>query len=175
VLVCGYDGEFSTTEQHPSLSWGSAATSSADSICSRSDYLRSSGELMSSASTGRMADSLTDGLRGSQNLGTSNGPVISLLLVVIPSSLSMLLFPHFGAAMSIAVCFITNFATLMSSIVLYRTSPWHPLLCFPGALIAKTSRSWSSRGGIVFTWNTYMTYMAMWSRWVCHALRNFQL
>ena len=68
--------------------------------------------------------------------------VVLPLLVFLPATLSTLLFPYHGALRGLAIGFLAFFATLGSSITLYRVSPFHPLARYPGPLPAKISMLW---------------------------------
>lgn len=76
------------------------------------------------------------------------------LLVAVPSALSALYLPH---ATNLAWAGLTVFplfwTSLVSSIVLYRLSPWHPLAQYPGPLLCKVSKfylAFRSLGGKQF-------------------------
>ncbi|KAM5535858.1 hypothetical protein V8D89_010476 [Ganoderma adspersum] len=74
----------------------------------------------------------------------------TLLLVAVPSFLSLLLLDHLPAIKALPVSFLTFSLTLLCSIGFYRLSPWHPLARYPGPLPLKLSKlpmAWISRGG----------------------------
>nr|BAL05148.1 cytochrome P450 [Phanerodontia chrysosporium] len=66
--------------------------------------------------------------------------VVSTLLLFLPAALSTLLIPHLGSFKGIAAGFSVYFITLLSSITLYRISPFHPLAHYPGPLLPKISK-----------------------------------
>lgn len=68
--------------------------------------------------------------------------VVSTLLVVIPTALSALLAPYYGAVYALPLTFALFHATLLTSIALYRLSPFHPYAQFPGPIPAKLSMFW---------------------------------
>ncbi|KAL0576546.1 hypothetical protein V5O48_005438 [Marasmius crinis-equi] len=63
-------------------------------------------------------------------------PGLFALLQVLPSSTSKL------SLSTILISYLLFFASLASSIVLYRISPLHPLANIPGPLIFKTTNLW---------------------------------
>ncbi|EKM52101.1 uncharacterized protein PHACADRAFT_262568 [Phanerochaete carnosa HHB-10118-sp] len=54
----------------------------------------------------------------------------------------MLLTPHLGTPLGVAVCFLTYWSALSLSIIAYRVSPLHPLYQYPGPLPAKITQWW---------------------------------
>ena len=65
------------------------------------------------------------------------------LVPAIPASLILNSFsgnPFSGFVTSFAVFYVS----LLSSIVSYRLSPWHPLSRYPGPLIARISMMWTA-------------------------------
>ncbi|KAH8082017.1 cytochrome P450 [Cristinia sonorae] len=66
--------------------------------------------------------------------------IVSLLF--LPFCLSVVFLPHFSIPSSIAIAFLTFHATLLTSIALYRVSPFHPLSGFPGPMGLKLSALW---------------------------------
>ena len=73
--------------------------------------------------------------------------VLSILFGV-PSFLSLLKAYVAGTSVSalstssLLGTFVVYFATLIGSIAVYRTSPFHPLAKYPGPFIAKLSKMW---------------------------------
>ncbi|KAI0075130.1 high nitrogen upregulated cytochrome P450 monooxygenase 2 [Panus rudis PR-1116 ss-1] len=67
-------------------------------------------------------------------------PALFVLLVGIPLALSALLLSHYSWFKSIPLSFLTYYTTLVSSILLYRLSPFHPLANVPGPLLSKLSQ-----------------------------------
>ncbi|EJD02378.1 high nitrogen upregulated cytochrome P450 monooxygenase 2 [Fomitiporia mediterranea MF3/22] len=64
-----------------------------------------------------------------------------ILLVGIPTLPTYFLLPHFGSNFLAAlVSYSCFYVTLVSSIILYRISPFHPLAKFPGPLSLKISK-----------------------------------
>ncbi|CAA7267082.1 unnamed protein product [Cyclocybe aegerita] len=66
---------------------------------------------------------------------------VLLLLLVVPSALTLLFLQHtssiFYAAFTV---FGVYWTSVSSSILLYRVSPWHPLAKYPGPLLCKLSK-----------------------------------
>ena len=46
--------------------------------------------------------------------------------------------------LALAVSFVVFHISLLSSIVIYRLSPWHPLASYPGPIIARVSMLWTA-------------------------------
>ncbi|KAI0344473.1 cytochrome P450 [Trametopsis cervina] len=69
-------------------------------------------------------------------------PIVIGLLVVLPAALSAPLVAQLGILQGIACTFSIFWGTLVSSIVLYRISPFHPLAGYPGPIQAKISKMW---------------------------------
>lgn len=71
-----------------------------------------------------------------------NLAVLALLLLLSPLVLSILLIPYYGLLPSPFIAFSIYHIILVSSIIAYRLSPWHPLARYPGPIAAKTSKWW---------------------------------
>lgn len=71
-----------------------------------------------------------------------NVPTITALIVLLPASLSMLLVRRYGVLLACAMTSATFFTTLLSSVALYRLSPFHPLARYPGPTLSKLSALW---------------------------------
>ena len=71
-------------------------------------------------------------------------------LVVLPYSISLLAssasrFENISSYNTYSTCvfsFGLYYLTLISSIIIYRLSPWHPLAKYPGPLLAKLTKLW---------------------------------
>ena len=76
---------------------------------------------------------------------TSSPFIQFILLVAVPSIPAACFLPHYtSTAIAILVAYASFYVSLLTSIVLYRISPWHPLAKYPGPLIAKISKIWAS-------------------------------
>ncbi|EJD01754.1 high nitrogen upregulated cytochrome P450 monooxygenase 1 [Fomitiporia mediterranea MF3/22] len=64
------------------------------------------------------------------------------LLFDVPLASSLFLFQYYSAGFAVLAGFSVFYSTLLSSIVLYRISPWHPLARYPGPFTAKISQFW---------------------------------
>ena len=65
----------------------------------------------------------------------------ALLLGLVPSLCAFLLNALFGSLLpALAVSFVAFYAALISSVVLYRLSPVHPLAKYPGPTLAKITK-----------------------------------
>ncbi|KAJ7454714.1 cytochrome P450 [Mycena latifolia] len=70
-------------------------------------------------------------------------PLFTSLLVLPPLVLSPLLVPPGnGILATIGLSFLTYFSTIITSVVLYRVSPFHPLASYPGPVLCKVSKLW---------------------------------
>jgi hypothetical protein len=64
-----------------------------------------------------------------------------VLLFAIPAYLTFLYIPHAGSAILAAVKMFSLFwSTLVTSILVYRVSPWHPLAKYPGPFLCKLTK-----------------------------------
>ena len=64
-----------------------------------------------------------------------------VLLLAIPAYLTLLYLPHAGSTVLAAVRVFSLFwFTLVTSILVYRVSPWHPLAKYPGPLLCKLTK-----------------------------------
>ena len=64
------------------------------------------------------------------------------LLLVVPGILSTLLLDHVPTVMAVVSTFLGFYATILTSMVSYRLSPWHPLAKYPGPILCKLSKFW---------------------------------
>ncbi|KAH8118801.1 high nitrogen upregulated cytochrome P450 monooxygenase 2 [Phellopilus nigrolimitatus] len=68
------------------------------------------------------------------------------LLIAIPGVSSTLVSSHFSSGfVAYLSTFALFYASLLSSIITYRVSPWHPLARYPGPILAKISMFWLVR------------------------------
>ena len=67
---------------------------------------------------------------------------VGTLLVAIPAALSTLLHAHYAYPRAALLTFALYYATLLSSIAIYRLSPFHPYARYPGPIPAKLSMWW---------------------------------
>ncbi|KAI5119310.1 hypothetical protein M0805_004554 [Coniferiporia weirii] len=66
-----------------------------------------------------------------------------LLLGATPFLSSSFLLAHFSSATSAYLSgFSTFYVSLLTSIAIYRVSPWHPLAKYPGPILAKLTKFW---------------------------------
>ena len=66
--------------------------------------------------------------------------IVLPLLVFIPAGLSQLLVSRYSTLHALAFSFAVYHASLITSIVAYRLSPFHPLARYPGPLLAKVTK-----------------------------------
>lgn len=67
-----------------------------------------------------------------------------VLLIATPSIPAIFFVPYFhGTALAVLSAFALFYFALVSSIVVYRLSPWHPLAKYPGPVLAKVSKFWA--------------------------------
>ena len=70
-------------------------------------------------------------------------PVSASFIVIPPTILSTLLFPHCTSILAaIGTSFLAYLSALVTSVVLYRVSPLHPLASYPGPLMCKITKLW---------------------------------
>ena len=67
-------------------------------------------------------------------------PAVAALLVGLPTALSSLFTRHYGIVGGIALAFAVFHATLTTSVIIYRISPFHPLARYPGPPLARLTR-----------------------------------
>ena len=65
-----------------------------------------------------------------------------LLLCVAPALSAMVIAASLSAIHAAALSYLVFYASLVSSIVLYRLSPVHPLYHYPGPICLKISKLW---------------------------------
>ncbi|OBZ71224.1 hypothetical protein A0H81_08431 [Grifola frondosa] len=79
---------------------------------------------------------------------------ILLLLVPPPLFATIYLSHYYSPFCALAVAYATYLSTLVSSVLLYRVSPFHPLAQYPGPFLCKLSKLWmawvASYGGKQF-------------------------
>ncbi|KAF8150653.1 cytochrome P450 [Crassisporium funariophilum] len=64
-----------------------------------------------------------------------------ILVLAVPAALTALYMPHASNILyAVLNVFSVYWLTLLTSIVVYRVSPWHPLAKYPGPLICKVSK-----------------------------------
>ncbi|KAF5340888.1 hypothetical protein D9758_012174 [Tetrapyrgos nigripes] len=98
-------------------------------------------------------------------LSETHSPLhLAVLLIAIPSALSFSVQQHFSSIF-LSICFIfsTYFFTLVTCIVVYRLSPWHPLGNYPGPVLCKLSKLWmafvSQQGRQhIYLWRLHQKY-----------------
>ena len=67
--------------------------------------------------------------------------LLLLLLFLVPAALTTLLLPHFSNILTAAIAsFSTYLSSLLLSIGIYRTAPYHPLAKYPGPFLNKISK-----------------------------------
>ena len=72
---------------------------------------------------------------------TSRPSWLFILLLAIPAYLTLLYLPHAGSTIQSAVkVFGLFWSTLVTSILAYRVSPWHPLAKYPGPHLCKLTK-----------------------------------
>ncbi|KAI0792847.1 high nitrogen upregulated cytochrome P450 monooxygenase 2 [Abortiporus biennis] len=69
-------------------------------------------------------------------------PLAGMLLVALPSALSVLFLRHVCWIFAIPLAFFSFHFILAISIVVYRLSPFHPLASYPGPIPCKISKLW---------------------------------
>ncbi|KAG6859792.1 hypothetical protein C0995_003925 [Termitomyces sp. Mi166 len=68
---------------------------------------------------------------------------LCILLVGVPALLTVSVAHHASSILSATVAtFLTFYAALSASVVIYRLSPWHPLAKYPGPLMCRISKLW---------------------------------
>ena len=83
-------------------------------------------------------------------------PLSQVLVVLgVPSLLTTFLAPHFAPAAAFVLTYTVYYATLCTSIALYRLSPFHPFYRYPGPVLCKLSQiwfAWVASGGKQHLW-----------------------
>ncbi|KAJ7510436.1 cytochrome P450 [Mycena galericulata] len=91
-------------------------------------------------------------------------PLFAALLVLPPSILSLLLAPHGQRNLTtIGLTFLTYISTLITSVVLYRVSPFHPLASYPGPILCKVSKLWLA--GVAMAGKQHLYYQHLHQRY----------
>lgn len=67
---------------------------------------------------------------------------MSILAFGVPAAVSAFSRPSLGHWNGAFLAFVTYYVTLLSSITLYRLSPFHPLAQYPGPLLPKITKLW---------------------------------
>ena len=62
------------------------------------------------------------------------------LLVILPLSVSNIFLPYYSPLQAVALSLLIHLSTLVSSIIVYRLSPIHPLARYPGPALLKLSK-----------------------------------
>jgi hypothetical protein len=71
-------------------------------------------------------------------------PLLKRLAALLPLIPTYALYPHYDSILgAVGVGYLITYATLFSSIVLYRLSPFHPLARYPGPVLAKCTKLWA--------------------------------
>ncbi|KAJ6570120.1 cytochrome P450 [Mycena vulgaris] len=87
----------------------------------------------------------------------------ALLLVLPPSLLTAFVLPHISGILSAApLTFAVYIGSLMTSIVLYRLSPFHPLSKYPGPILCKVSKLWFA--GVAMKGKQHLYYSELHQR-----------
>jgi hypothetical protein len=86
-----------------------------------------------------------------------------LLLVLPPALMTALMFPHTSGLLPAAcLTFTVYISSLVTSIVVYRLSPFHPLAKYPGPVLCKISKLWFA--GIAMNGKQHLYYSALHQR-----------
>ncbi|GJE91626.1 cytochrome P450 [Phanerochaete sordida] len=75
----------------------------------------------------------------------TNVPILTVLLIGIPCALTQAAFIDIGPIWRVVCTFALYHASLATSVLIYRLSPWHPLARYPGPRLLKTSKIWMIR------------------------------
>ncbi|KAJ7056673.1 cytochrome P450 [Mycena amicta] len=88
----------------------------------------------------------------------------AILLALIPTLLTLLSLPHTSGILPAALLtFTIYFLCLMTSVVVYRLSPFHPLAQYPGPLLCKISKLWFA--GIALHGKQHLYYYQLHQRY----------
>ena len=77
-------------------------------------------------------------------------------LISFPLIPGTFLLPHLSLFQAFLLAYALFYASLLSSIILYRVSPFHPLAKYPGPLIGKISQLWLAWNALDGRVNLYM-------------------
>ncbi|KAJ7116453.1 cytochrome P450 [Mycena epipterygia] len=87
----------------------------------------------------------------------------ALLLILPPSLLTVVVLPHMSGILSAApLTFAVYISSLVTSIVVYRLSPLHPLAKYPGPMLCKVSKLWFA--GIAMSGKQHLYYAELHKR-----------
>lgn len=78
-----------------------------------------------------------------RNHEPSSASLALVVLTLIPSPFIYLFIPHVSSLLlATAFTYTIYLVTLVTSIVAYRLSPYHPLAKYPGPIICKVTKLW---------------------------------
>ncbi|KAJ7614590.1 high nitrogen upregulated cytochrome P450 monooxygenase 2 [Mycena polygramma] len=80
------------------------------------------------------------------------------LMLVLPLAPAVLLLPHYASPIAAwCVAYGISYATLTTSVLFYRLSPFHPLSKYPGPIFARLSKIWAIYE--TYTGKTHVTFL----------------
>lgn len=77
-------------------------------------------------------------------------------LIALPLVPGVLLLPHLSLIQAFSLAYGLFYISLLSSIILYRVSPFHPLAKYPGPVLGKISQLWLAWNALDGKVNLYM-------------------